>query len=425
MKKSLLLLAASGICLQCMAQEKIIVVNEGTWDSDNGRLTYIADGEVKSNQWFRDVNGRKLGDSPTGIVQINDDLIAIAVGTSNVIQLITPEGRAAGEVEGVPNPRQLATDNRYLYATSYAHEVTIDGSVKTFTKGYVAKIDPATLKTVAAVEVGYEPEGVAWYKGYLFVANSGGYAFQEDHDYESTVSVVDAATMKVVRTVDTRQANLYKKLAQAGRYLCINSPGDYYESEPATIILDCEAVIAGKPDADCFVKLDFASTANTADIAGNFLAVGSNYSYLTGGYEFNYATINPAEVMESAGAKGVSATLPGAVKADIEKMAMPNAIYVNPYSGYIYAADAGDYVSAGSVVQWTPSGNYSATFGAYISPAYFLALPPDGAHCLPAGVALVEAQAEGTHAIYNLQGIPVSHPRHGGIYIRDGKKIIL
>ena len=84
-----------------------------------------------------------------------------------------------------------------------------------------------SFTVVATSEVGYEPEGIALYKGHLFVANTGGYAEQEsDHDYETTVSIIDAATMTVVKTIDTHVPNLYGEMSQSGRYLCINSPGD-------------------------------------------------------------------------------------------------------------------------------------------------------------------------------------------------------
>lgn len=84
---------------------------------------------------------------------------------SNIVQFITPEGKAVAATEDVPNNRKLATDGRYVYVTSYAHEC----GAMTFTKGYVAKIDTETFKVVAATEVGYEPEGIACYDGHLLL----------------------------------------------------------------------------------------------------------------------------------------------------------------------------------------------------------------------------------------------------------------
>ena len=404
------------------AQERLIILNEGLWQADNGRVTYFEDGKIVSNEWFREINGYKLGDTPNDIIQINDNLIAIAVNWSNIVQFITPQGKAVAATEDVPNNRKLATDGRYVYISSYGHEVAINGSFMEFTKGYVAKIDTETFKVVSAVEVGYEPEGIAYYEGHLFVANTGGYAFQENHEYETTVSIINAETMKVVRTVDTGQINLYGKMSQSGQYLCINSPGDYYDVQAATIIFDCKAALNGAPDAYCFHSLEYAATYNTVDTEGNFYAIGSRYSYYTGEYEFNYLRINPEELFESDGCDGVDEDFPGSVLSDIKQMMMPYGLYINPYSGYIYATDAASFTSAGKLYQWSPNGELIGTYKVYINPAHFLALPPDG-HL--GGVSMTERNEFRTDStVYNLQGMKVNNLLPGQIYIQNGKKFI-
>ncbi|MDE7136475.1 MAG: hypothetical protein K2N91_07565, partial [Muribaculaceae bacterium] len=107
------------------AQERIILLNEGNWQADNGKITYFEDGKVVSNQWFRDVNGMKLGDTPNDIIAVNDNLIAIAVNWSNIVQFITPDGKAVAATEDVPNNRKLASDGDYVYISSYGHECRI------------------------------------------------------------------------------------------------------------------------------------------------------------------------------------------------------------------------------------------------------------------------------------------------------------
>jgi len=227
---------------------------------------------------------------------------------------------------------------------------------------------------VATSEVGYEPEGIALYKGHLFVANTGGYAEQEsDHDYETTVSIIDAATMAVVKTIDTHVPNLYGEMSQSGRYLCINSPGDYYEVPPCGIVFDCEKALNG--DEDCFVVFNYPVTYNTATPDGKFLAVGSAFSYITGEYEFSQLTINPKTMIETGGQSGLEQTLPGSLKDDFVNMSQPYGIYVNPYSGYIYGSDAGSFEGAGYLYQWSPDGLLLGKHRVYINPGHFLALP--------------------------------------------------
>lgn len=412
-------------CESADAIERIILLNEGNWQADNGRVSYFEDSGIVSNEWFRENNGYKLGDTPNDIIRVNDNLIAIAVNWSNIVQFINPQGKAVAATEDVPNNRKLATDGRYVYVSSYGHECGIDNGYEYFEKGFVAKIDVTDFKVKAAVEVGYEPEGIAFYKGHLFVANTGGYAFNEDHEYETTVSVIDAATMQVVRSIDTGQINLYGKMSQGGRYLCINSPGDYYDVMAATIILDCDAALEGKEDSECFALLDYAATYSTSTRDAQFFAIGSHYSYYTGQYEFNYVTIDPALVMESGGAEGVYEELPGTLREDLQKFTMPYGIYVNPYTGYIYATDAGEFVAGGSLHQWSPYGEHLGAHKVYINPAHFLALPPSDVTTGLAQIPVEESDdAAGEQPTYNLQGIAVKTLIPGDIYIRGGRKFV-
>ena len=419
-KRLLTLFCCFAVGFVTLAQERIILVNEGLWQSDNGRLTYFKDGTVVSNQWFRDQNGQKLGDTPNDIIQVNDNLIAIAINWSNIVQFIRPDGKAVAATEDIPNNRKLASDGRYVYITSYGHECGTENGNVTFEKGYVAKIDVNTFKVVAATEVGYEPEGIALYKGHLFVANTGGYAFQEGHEYETTVSIVNAETMQVEKTIDTGVINLYGKMSQSGKYLLINSPGDYYESDACCLVFDCEKALLSD---DCFVRLDFAATNSCTLTDGRFFAVGSRFSYLTGEYHFDHNVIDPAEVMLSDGASGVSEDMPGTVMDDIRNMGQPYGVYVNPYTGYIYATDAGSFSAAGQLYQWSPDGEQQGKHKVYINPGHFLALPPDGQSFSDVQSPTYNAHNASAGETFDLQGRRVSMPQTGRVYIQKGKKI--
>ena len=419
MKRYLLIPLLLLLTIIADAQEKLILLNEGMWQADNGRITYFEDDHVVSNQWFRDKNDMKIGDTPNDIIQVNDSLIAIAVNWSNIVQFMTPEGKAVAATEDIPNNRKLCSDGRYVYVTSYGHECLTTSGYKYFEKGYVAKIDISTFKVVAATEVGYEPEGIALYKGNLFIANTGGYAAQEDHDYETTVSILNAETMQVERIIDTHVPNLYGKMSQSGRYLCINSPGDYYEIPAASLVFDCQKALDG--DADCFVKFDVAVTYNCTTLDGKFLAVGSAFSYLTGGYELSYLTIDPQTVMESQGSDGISESLPGTLLSDFQNMSQPYGIYVNPYTGYIYGTDASLFEDAGYLYQWSPEGQFIGKYKVYINPGHFLALPPDGHF---SGIVQTSSIKPQTSNLYDLQGRRLVTSRKGGISVRQGKVVI-
>ena len=338
--------------------ENLIICNEGNWQSDNGQLSYY-DGTagVLTNKWFRQVNGSKLGDTPNDIIQVNDTLIAIAVNWSNIIQYIHPDGTACGATENVPNNRRVCTDGNYLYITSYAHQC----GNQTFEKGYVAKIDVKTKQVVATCEVGWEPEGVRLYEGKLYVANTGGYAFSENHAYETTVQVVDAETMKSIKTIDTGCINLYGEMSQAGQYLCINSCGDYYNVKPKTVIVDCKT--------DEVKTFDFPATYNSTD-GDVFYTVGSEFSYNTGEYVYSIKTINPKtqEVKDGIFCE--------AITQKIKEITSPYELYISPYTKNVYFTDANSYGSAGYLYGYTKEGQQVfAPQKVYVNPAHILALP--------------------------------------------------
>lgn len=392
-----------GLSAHAQTTDNLIICNEGNWQSDNGQLSYY-DGTTGTltNQWFKTKNGTKLGDTPNDIIQVNDTLIAIAVNWSNIIQFIHPDGTACGATEDIPNNRRMCTDGNYLYVTSYAHKQ----GTTTFTKGYVAKIDVATKQVKATCEVGWEPDGIRLYQGKLYVANTGGYAYSESHDYESTISVIDAESMTLVKTIETGGINLYGEMSQAGKYICVNSAGDYYANPPKTIILDCET--------DKVTTFDFPCTYNTTD-GSLFYTIGSNYSYNTGAYEWYINTIDPSTGKVTEGI--VNETVTNAIK----QLTAPYEIYISPYTKNIYFTDAVSYGGVGDLYGFSFSGE--KLFGpleTYINPAHILALKPSDA----TDINRPTIMRHNTDATYNLAGQRVGKD-YKGVIIRGGKKYVV
>ena len=388
-------------------KESLIFCDEGGWQQDNGQLSfYNGTTSTLTNAWFRQVNGKKLGDTPNDIIQINDTLLAICVNWSNIIQFIRPDGTACGATEDVPNNRKMATDGRYLYVTSYAHNV----GGQTFTKGCVAKIDVATKRIVAVCEVGWEPEGVEYYKGNLYIANSGGYSFQEQHGYETTVSVVKADDMTFIKNIETGKKNLYGSTSLAGNYMLINSAGDYNASPAATVLLNL--------DNEEVKTFDFPCTYNTTD-GTLFYIIGASYSYSSGS-SYVVKTIDPRT------ATATDKIYNDDITAKIKSLQMPYDIYISPYTGNVYFTDSRTYGSAGRIYGYTKDGeNVINELETYVGPAHMVALPQAGVP-VATGIKTVKQtnpKAADEH-YYDLSGRRVNRPTHG-IYIYKGKKVVL
>lgn len=331
-------------------EDKLLILCEGLWGMDNSCISYLDQGTLV-NKWYQKQNPKhRLGDTGNDIIQVNDTLIAISVNWSNIIQYIYPDGRAIAATEDIPNNRKLTTDGNYLYCTSYANH------------GYVAKVDVRTKEIVDTCHVGYEPEGIAYYKGRLFVANTGGYSFQEGHDYETTISVIDAQTMKELMRIDTGCINLYGKMSQCGQFICINSCGDYYDVEPKSVVLNMES--------EEFWVFDFPATYNcTYD--GKFYTIGSAFSYNTGEYQYSIHTISLPSMQVEEGL----AEYAGAEEV-IRQMQSPYGIYISPFSGHLYVSDARSYATNGYVFEFDRQGNQlNKYYLDGLNPAHFLALP--------------------------------------------------
>ena len=318
--------------------DSLIVMCEGLWGMDNSTLALLDHG-VLTNRWFQQQNpGHKLGDTANDILQVNDTLIAISVNWSNIVQYIRPDGTAIAATENIPNNRRLATDGRgFLYVTSYADH------------GYVAKIDLRTKDIVDTCHVGYEPEGIAYYDGRLYIANTGGYSTQtQDHEYESTVSVVDTQTMRELRRIDTGCLNLYGTMSVSGQYACINSAGDMYTVEPRCIVLNMAS--------DEFRVYDFPATYNCA-YHNRFFMIGASFSYTTGQYTYTMHTISlpSLEAEEGLGAYA-------AAEETISLMQSPYGMYISPYSGHLYASDARAYATNGYVYEFGRDGSKLGRF---------------------------------------------------------------
>lgn len=358
--------------------EYVYLLEEGNWQSDNGQMSLITNGSIHRN-YFSEVNGTKIGDTPEDIIVIPDrNMLAISVNWSNIVYFTDLSGKILGQTEDIPNCRHMCTDGDYVYISSYAHKTALG---ETYQKGYLAKIRISDFAEVATCEVGWEPEGVAYYNGKIYVANTGGYAFSEDHEYENTVMAVDAATMvvtdtvSIVNTAGQRVINLYGEMSQSGEYLCINSPGDYYDVQPSTVIFNCATheykVFDGIP-----------ATYNTTLLSGKFFVIGSTFSYHTGEYLYNVGTIDPTTGEYSSGLfENAAGAYKETVKEVVDGMTNPYCCYQNPYTGHVYVVDAATYASPGKVYEFDEMGVLVPVGGkksrsCYINAGHMIAIDP-------------------------------------------------
>lgn len=145
----------------------IYVVNNGTWNQNNGSLTYFDYSTMQAQQLLNGATG--LGDTPND-AYTKGDTVFVAGSTENTIfvldknfNIISRVNTVAemGEAEGY-SPRHLTGLNNKIYFTTYG--------------GYVGELDAKTLKVTDRFQVGSVPEGITvggtTASPVLFVANS-------------------------------------------------------------------------------------------------------------------------------------------------------------------------------------------------------------------------------------------------------------
>lgn len=217
----------------------LFVVCNGNYMAGNGSLTYYTpqDNKVENNV-FQRANGMKLGDTAQSM-SISGKTGWICVNGSNVIYAIDVDTyNVKGVVKGITSPRNtLAVTDSKVYATSlYDNRISIiDPATYTVTghieipgmeaatasteqlikigdyvyvncwsyQKEVLKIDVRNDKLVDRIEVGIQPQSIAYDgKNSLWVLCDGGGWDQNPVGFEAPSLVrIDLSTFKIDRTI--------------------------------------------------------------------------------------------------------------------------------------------------------------------------------------------------------------------------------
>ncbi len=97
-----------------------------------------------------------------------------------------------GDTAYVSNEGGRAATQADFQINSAGTEIVADPVVGAATTGTVSVVDLASMKVKATISTGLHPTGMAFFGGYLLVANT----------YSDTISVVDTTTNEVKRTID-------------------------------------------------------------------------------------------------------------------------------------------------------------------------------------------------------------------------------
>ena len=338
------------------------VLNEGNMGSNKCTLDFL-DLSGETIHYLRNIYAerndsmvKELGDVGND-AQIYGSRLWLVINCSNKVEVLRAKDAVTlGKID-VPNCRSVAFHKGYAYVSSYVGPVNVSQDAPL---GQVYKIDTLTLRTVAQVTVGYQPEELAVIGDKLYVANSGGYMVP---DYDHTVSVIDLNTFTEERKIDVAP-NLHRCRADRYGQLWVSSRGDYY----------------GEPSHLCWLQKDASGQLQRMGridvVVSDMCIVGDSLYYM--GMQFNYETMKNERmlgIINVATHEVVNRQLTTAKEA--EAIIQPYGIIVNPNGRDFYLMDAKNYVSSGDLLHFHADGtfDYKVRTGDIPAHAVFLTKP--------------------------------------------------
>ena len=322
------------------------LLNEGNMGSNKCTLDYFdySSGIYRKNIFPERNPGvvHELGDVGNDIGIYGGKLYAV-INCSHFVEVMDARTCRHLTQISVPNCRSLAFDGGYVYVTSFAGPVQVDPNARL---GYVARIDTLTMQVTDTCTVGYQPEQLAVCGGKLYVANSGGYRVP---DYDRTVSVIDLATFRVVKTIDVAP-NLQCVAADTRRGMVyVSSRGDYTSASSAIHVIDTHTdEVTRRIPVPC----------STMALSGDSLyVISQNLSWHADAPSAQYVVydLRQEQVVSYS-------FITDGTEADI---AVPYGLAVNPENGDILVTDARDYVTPGRLHGYSRDGRrkWSVTTG--------------------------------------------------------------
>ncbi|MEJ7610436.1 MAG: YncE family protein [Ferruginibacter sp.] len=300
------------------------ILSEGGFGSNNTKLGYYANSSATvTGDFFLQQNPTitgGLGDTGNDMIIYGGKLYIVMNNSGRVT--VTNASNAIflkniSFFNGAANkfPRNLVGARGKVYVTASDNTVSV--------------IDTTSLSIIKTIPVGANPEGIAATADYLYVANSGGFNTVPD----STVSLVDLNTETEIRKIKVG-VNPNKVEVSAGGNIFVSAYGNF-STIPASV-----SVING--------STNLTSVNLGAGFNYSHLRIFNDLAYLYN----NYGGGGTAKVYNTA----TNTIIRNEFITDGTVIQTPYGLNIDEQNGDVYIADAGNFVSAGSVTCFTAGG---------------------------------------------------------------------
>lgn len=305
----------------------IFVLNEGNWGASNSSVSFIpADKDTVFADLFTAANGEDevLGDVLMDMVSV-DTLSYLVLNSSHSVVVVNNKNfEFVNEITGsVNNPRQAIVYNGMIYLSQWGNG------------GEVLVIDPFDYSVVATIPTGLGAHGIKEIDGKIWVANSGGYG------YDNTVSVINPENNTVERTIEIGDCPQNFVVDYKGDVWVLSSGYTEYDkqwnvvsqTEPSLTCIDGETYEVSK-------NFQISSYSSPTEIA---ISKDRKKIYFGGGS-------GGARVWEVS---ADSDELPSGAFSDLS----PYGFSVHPETGNLYCGMSPDFTKPGSVIVLDNEGN--------------------------------------------------------------------
>jgi hypothetical protein len=300
----------------------VYVVNEGNFQRGNSSLTvYLPDSNKAYQDVFSAANGRNLGDTGNDIVIYGGKAYIVVNGSQKV------------EVISLANNKSIGTLNLPGQRSPYKLTILNDSKayVTNLSDTSVTEFNPSTLQIVTGrIKVGLNPMGIAAANGKVYVCNSG-------FGYDSTVTVFNATTGGLIRTV-----------------VVGDSPSEIGVGPNNEVVVKCDG------------RSDYSNSAN--DTPGSILKLNSDNDVIISKAILPLQTYgHPGRMTISSKGVGYFQAKTGVIKFTYSGSTL--SIGGNPFAtiaGYgltyddaldrLYVTDPRDYVQPGQVIIFDSKG---------------------------------------------------------------------
>ncbi|HEY1808545.1 MAG TPA: bifunctional YncE family protein/alkaline phosphatase family protein [Acidobacteriaceae bacterium] len=238
---------------------------------------------------------------PTGIATSSDAKTAyVVLDNNNTLAKIgltasTPKEGAEVRVGNVPNSVVISPDGKTAYvsneggriATAHDFQEYSNGTnvvaqypVGSMAQGTISVVDLASFRVTGSITTGHHPTGMAFWRNYLLVANT----------YDDSISVIDTASNRVVRTIDLVPVRLAGERGSSYGLspdsIAVNAGGDV--AYVALYNSNAVAVVDLRPGAWSpvmgLIPVAYAPSSVVLDTADDTLLVSNDKGIGTTGY---------------------------------------------------------------------------------------------------------------------------------------------